>query len=184
MAQVVVWWPLSHSPLKQTLLQVSRLREVLLAQREEEEDEESGRGGGERWQKQTEPETTDPAPGSREQNRFDAGFVTRVLDVKERLAATSLEHATPPEMVPPNIYNFLQTSSSRIRVILDRISTMETSRGLHREIKGLLRENAELRISVNDYTEGLLAEAGRQLSVSKDAAPSAHPPMPHSIVRS
>lgn len=66
---------------------------------------------------------------------------------------------------------------------MDRISNIEATREVHRETKRLMRENAELRIMMNDYTEGLLVEAGKQLSVGKEAAPSTHPSISHSVVR-
>lgn len=141
---------------------LAQARQELLDAREEAEEKESGHGG---WRLPSASHPRRPAEqpdgggiGLKERARFDAAFMQKVIDVKRRLQDTSIEYATPLERSSGHVRGFFRSSNSRIQVVLDRIGTIRIQRELHSEVIELLRDNAALRVSVNDHAEGLLAD--------------------------
>jgi hypothetical protein len=150
------------SPRRCVLEQLAQARQELLDAREDAEESESGHGG---WRlhsashpRRDEKTAEGGGIGLKERARFDAAFMQKVVDVKRRLQDTSIEYATPLERSSGHIRGFLRSSNSRIQVVLDRIGTIRAQRELHAEVIELLRDNAALRVSVNDHAEGLLAD--------------------------
>jgi len=149
------------SPRRCVLEQLAQARQELLDAREDAEERESGHGG---WRLHSashprrDEKTAEGGIGLKERARFDAAFMQKVVDVKRRLQDTSIEYATPLERSSGHIRGFLRSSNSRIQVVLDRIGTIRAQRELHAEVIELLRDNAALRVSVNDHAEGLLAD--------------------------
>lgn len=116
-------------------------------------------------------DTSEDSSGWKGEQRFDARFIKKVLDAKKRLAETSIEFATPLERTSGHVKNYIRNSKCRIQIISDRIDTIAPQRPIHDHLLALLHENAALRIAVNEYTEGLLAETFLLL----DAAPAPGP---------
>jgi hypothetical protein len=97
-------------------------------------------------------------PSLREQQHFDTAFLRKLTDIKERLEATSIAHASPIERMTGAVRNFFRGSNARLRVVGERIEATATQRAVHEELLELLRENARLRTQANDFAEGMLAD--------------------------
>eukprot|EP00960_Hanusia_phi_P057537 763596-Hanusia_phi.AAC.5 len=100
----------------------------------------------------------------REMRSGDARFIRKVSDLKSRLAETSVEFASPVERSTAKVRNFFRDSNARLRVVMDRVRAVPVERELHAVVLDLLSDNANLRMSINDYAEGLLANTFESLS--------------------
>ena len=100
----------------------------------------------------------------REMRSGDSRFIRKVADLKSRLAETSIEFASPVERTTAKVRNFFRDSNARLKVVADRINAVAVERDLHALVLDLLHDNANLRITINDYAEGLLANTFDSLS--------------------
>jgi len=115
--------------------------------------------------------TTEEMLSSFEQKqRFELMFVKQIVDLRRALAETALKVISGE--VSLGVRELLSLSNEKIDQVLQDISKVPAQDKLHQEALSLLKENANLRKSLNDYAEGLLT---RTLTKLDDFTHENHP---------
>mmetsp|Transcript_10032 Transcript_10032/g.23330 ORF Transcript_10032/g.23330 Transcript_10032/m.23330 type:complete len:352 (-) Transcript_10032:233-1288(-) len=100
---------------------------------------------------------------------FEENFTRTLRELRKELEHTSLKHLSSKGQVPLGVRSLLQLSNERIEKVMEEAAQVPVEERLHIEALRLLMENAKLRKTLNEYSEGLLHNA----LVKSDEAPGA-----------
>jgi len=90
---------------------------------------------------------------------FEENFTRTLRDLRKELEHTSLKHLSSKGQVPLGVRSLLQLSNERVEKVMEEAAQVPVEERLHIEALRLLMENAKLRKTLNEYSEGLLHNA-------------------------
>jgi hypothetical protein len=104
-----------------------------------------------------------------QKQRFELAFVKQLVDFRRKLSETALKVISGE--VSLGVRELLSLSNQKIDTILQDIASVPAQDKLQQEALSLLKENANLRKSLNDYAEGLLTRTLTKLDDFEHGAP-------------
>mmetsp|Transcript_27187 Transcript_27187/g.55440 ORF Transcript_27187/g.55440 Transcript_27187/m.55440 type:complete len:330 (-) Transcript_27187:17-1006(-) len=90
---------------------------------------------------------------------FEENFTRTLRDLRKELEHTSLKHLSSKGQVPLGVRSLLQLSNERVEKVMEEAAQVPVEERLHIEALRLLMENAKLRKTLNEYSDGLLHNA-------------------------
>lgn len=105
-----------------------------------------------------------------QKQRFEILFVKQIMDLRTQLANTALKVISGEANL--GVRELLSLSNEKIDQVLHEVAKVSATDKIHQEALSLLKENANLRKSLNDYAEGLLT---RTLAKLDDFTHEHHP---------
>jgi hypothetical protein len=104
-----------------------------------------------------------------QKQRFELAFVKQLVDFRRKLSETALKVISGE--VSLGVRELLSLSNQKIDTILQDIASVPAQDKLQQEALSLLKENANLRKSLNDYAEGLLTRTLTKLDDFEHGVP-------------
>jgi len=96
------------------------------------------------------------ADALKKRREFEENFTRTLRDLRRELDESSIKNLSTHGQVPLGIRSLLQLSNERVEKVMEETAQVPVEERLHIEALRLLVENAKLRKTLNEYSEGLL----------------------------